>query len=237
MNKIHNAIKLSIIASHSLKDGTSIKEDIHSTEVGSILTELNANENTICAGYCHNLLSNNLVTENDIRKAVGATAVYIINLNNELTMTNFKDFPMENKLLTFADNLSNTRILIEEFKSKGDKLFDNLKTDKNKLLDYYKKLLELFKKMLKKDLEKENINIEKFEEFIKEFEENIEKLSEITLEKQVEEERIYDPNEINYVKNGRDYEAYDSEGNFLGTGRTKEEIKRDLNLINMGYDR
>lgn len=235
MNIIHNAIKLATIANHSIKDGTSIKESLHSNEVGNILTDLKASEETICAGICHNLLNNNLVSQEEIRKATSAVSVYIINLNNTLTMANFNEFPIENKLLAFADNLSNTRIIIDE-KNKGNKLWDEIKVDKDKLLEYYKKLLELFKKIPEQELEKIGIDIKKFEEFIKEFEDNIEKIREITMEKDIQE-KVYSPSEIDYIKNGRDWEAYDKEGNFLGTGRTKEEIKRDLNLINLGYDR
>ena len=162
--KEEQAIKFVIKA---LEGKKRIKEDIalsfHSISVGVMLKNNNCDENTVLAGFLHDIIEDSDFDYEYIKENFGETvADYVLNVSEDMSITDWKQRKiafienLENcdnniVLIEVADKLHNLLSDYKLWKKEGKKALATLRTtyDMNKW--YYLEMKELFNRKLSND--------------------------------------------------------------------------------------
>ncbi len=151
------------------RKGTDIPYIVHPLEVAVILIENGADEDVINAGLLHDTLEDTDISleylvENFGRKVAelvkGASEPYKLNLETKLsdderkvswklrknhTIEYLKTAPLDIKLITCADKLSNIRSLVRDYEKVGDNLWQRFNAGYEEQKWYYNSLIESLK--------------------------------------------------------------------------------------------
>jgi (p)ppGpp synthase/HD superfamily hydrolase len=152
--------------SHQKRKGSEIPYVIHPIEVAIILIENGADEDLITAGLLHDTLEDTNITIEYIKEnfgmkvlnlVVSASEPYKLESNTKLSLDeeidswkarkthtiNFiLDAPLETKLLTCADKLSNIRSMVKDYKSIGNELWKKFNAGASDQKWYYEELIK-----------------------------------------------------------------------------------------------
>lgn len=144
---------------------------IHPIEVALILIENGANEDLITAGLLHDTLEDTAITEEFIYSNFGAKVTELVKAASEPqklgleaklskedeikswkerkthTIHYISDAPLEVKLLTCADKLSNIRSTIRDYKEFGNKLWERFNAGCKDQNWYYEELVKSLKEL------------------------------------------------------------------------------------------
>jgi len=150
--------------SHQKRKGTEIPYVIHPIEVAIILIENGAEDDLITASLLHDTLEDTNVTKEYIEEnfgshvldlVVGASEPYKLETNIKLSLEEeidswkarkahtikfIADAPLEIKLLTCADKLSNIRSMVRDYKSIGNELWKKFNAGAREQKWYYEEL-------------------------------------------------------------------------------------------------
>jgi len=136
---------------------TDIPYIVHPFEVALILQENDACEEVIVAGILHDTLEDTELKEEDIRKVFGDKILeLILGASEELknrektpwydrklhTIEHLKNAPLEVKMVSCADKLSNIRSMITGYNEMGDRLWDRFNAPYEKQKWYYQSLIQ-----------------------------------------------------------------------------------------------
>ncbi|MFL0269994.1 HD domain-containing protein [Candidatus Clostridium radicumherbarum] len=152
--------------SHQKRKGTEIPYVIHPIEVAIILIENGAEEDLITAGLLHDTLEDTNITKEYITQnfgrhvlnlVVGASEPYKLETNTRLSIeeeidswkvrkTHTINFiamaPLEIKLLTCADKLSNIRSMVKDYNLIGNELWKKFNAGAGDQKWYYEELIK-----------------------------------------------------------------------------------------------
>lgn len=150
--------------SHQKRKGTEIPYVIHPIEVAIILIENGADEDLITAGLLHDTLEDTNITKEYIEKNFGRHVLDLVisasepskleantklSLEEEIdswkarkthTIKYIANAPLEIKLLTCADKLSNIRSMVRDFKLIGNDLWKKFNAGAGDQKWYYEEL-------------------------------------------------------------------------------------------------
>lgn len=164
---INNALAIAAkIHKDQVRKGSDIPYIVHPFEVALILQENGADEEMISAGILHDVLEDgNLDIEfikSEIRDKLNEKVLeYVIGASELLENRDFtcwdirkqhtidylkdKDTPMEIKMISCADKLSNARSIIRDLQRVGDKVWDIFNAGYEKQKWYYEGLIDSLK--------------------------------------------------------------------------------------------
>lgn len=177
------------------RKGSDIPYIIHPMEVAIILIENGADEDLITAGLLHDTLEDTNITKGLIAQnfgshvlelVVGASEPYKLEINTKLgledeiaswksrkthTINYISTAPLEIKLLTCADKLSNIRSMIRDYKLIGNDLWKRFNASCSEQKWYYEELTNSLSNLLEYKMYKEFLFLVKelfnFEEVLK----------------------------------------------------------------------
>lgn len=130
---------------------------VHPFEVALILQENGAGEEVIASGILHDTLEDTDLKKKDIKEVFGDKILeFIIGASEELenrentpwhdrklhTIEHLKNAPLEVKMISCADKLSNIRSMIKGYNEMGDKLWDRFNAPYEKQKWYYQSLIQ-----------------------------------------------------------------------------------------------
>lgn len=208
MEKINNAIKLAILAN---------KDDIQKLwMISDALRQLNADEDLICAGICQNTLKNEFISQNELRKIIGAVPLMIV-ININSSDKNLENMTVPEQVLFIANNF------VESELNNGNLTQNQINKMKN--------FINQINNIKKTPFIDEKINIEKINEIIKSIDENIEKSEkEINKQKEQNKENKKPFSLLDYdivCENGH-YVAYDKNKEIVLTDDTRRDVENSL---------
>jgi (p)ppGpp synthase/HD superfamily hydrolase len=177
------------------RKGSDIPYIIHPIKVAIILIENGADEELITAGLLHDTLEDTNITKAFIAEnfgshvldlVVGASEPYKLEINTKLgledeiaswksrkthTINYINTAPLEIKLLTCADKLSNIRSMIRDYKLIGNDLWKRFNASCSEQKWYYEELTNSLSDLLEYKMYKEFLYLVKelfsFEEVLK----------------------------------------------------------------------
>lgn len=202
-NNKEMAIKLACMAEKDISNVWILSEKLH---------ELNANDVLLCAGICQNVLKNTNISQNDLRKIIGAPSLMIVIWNNE-SNKNFKELAEENKIIKFLNATIKAQENLTNDQAKETKIFLE-----NCLKDFLEKPLTKYSCI--------SINNEKVEQIFLNTQNLISKLEEKI--KSCEVQTKFDINDYNFVSENGHYVVYDKNNEFVLSDDTLKEAKESL---------
>lgn len=208
MEKINNAIKLAMLTN---------KDDIQKLwMISDTLRQLNADEDLICAGICQNTLKNEFISQNELRKIIGAVPLMIV-ININSSDKNLENMTVPEQVLFIANNF------VESELNNGNLTQNQINKMKN--------FINQINNIKKTPFIDEKINIEKINEIIKSINENIEKSEkEINKQKEQNKENKKPFSLLDYdivCENGH-YVAYDKNKEIILTDDTRRDVENSL---------
>lgn len=138
----------------AFRKGSGIPYIYHPREVALITALMTDDEEVIAAAYLHDVLEDTSVTEEDIREAFGGRVLELVKVETEnkalcwsdrkaATVQHLAEAPMEVKLLTLADKLSNMRSTARDYLAVGDQVWQRFnEKHKERHRWYYAGILE-----------------------------------------------------------------------------------------------
>lgn len=208
MEKINNAIKLAMLTN---------KDDIQKLwMISDTLRQLNADEDLICAGICQNTLKNEFISQNELRKIIGAVPLMIV-ININRSDKNLENMTVPEQVLFIANNF------VESELNNGNLTQNQI----NKMKNFINQINDI----KKTPFIDEKINIEKINEIIKSINKNIEKSEkEINKQKEQNKENKKPFSLLDYdivCENGH-YVAYDKNKEIVLTDDTRRDVENSL---------
>lgn len=131
----------------------------HLERVATILKKNGANNEVIAAGYLHDIVEDQDVTEAEIRKKFGNYIADLVmsvterdkslpwRVRKENAINNLKEFSREQEMIKCADKLSNLEDTINAHSIVGDKVWEKFKAGREDQAFVYKSVLDNFTKI------------------------------------------------------------------------------------------
>lgn len=155
-----------------LRKGTKTPYIVHPMEVAFILSQNGVSEDIIIAGLLHDTLEDTQVTEEKILQDFGSHILELVtgasepeklidkgiilnkNTINDIddketwevrkqhTIDYLRQAPLEIKLVSCADKLSNIRSMVRDYQTEGEKLWDRFNANRDQQKWYYQELVK-----------------------------------------------------------------------------------------------
>jgi len=155
---IHRAIEVAAIAHMTAcRKGSQTPYIVHPFEVALILQENNASEELIAAGILHDVLEDSDITEEELKLEFGQVVSDLVIGASEVledrentsweerkrhTIEYLLNAPIEVKMVSCADKLSNIRSMIKDDKTHGGKLWERFNAGFEDQKWYYTELVK-----------------------------------------------------------------------------------------------
>ena len=170
---IFDAIDFAVKAHRGqFRKGSFVPYIIHPVNVGSILIKSGCSDEVVVAGILHDTVEDTYITVQDIDANFGDKIASLVKAVSEPnkndtwenrkkhTIEMLKTAPLDIVMIEIADKLDNIRSILDDYYSRGDKVWKKFKKGKNKQAWYYNSLVEVFAGRLK-----EEPGLSLFEEF------------------------------------------------------------------------
>lgn len=139
-----------------LRKGDGLPYIIHPVSVALMLAEHGFSEDTIAAGFCHDLLEDTACAPEEIARECGEKVLEIVKaVTNEDTeewerkktdyIARVRSGPAEAKAVCVADKICNLRSLIEAYGEQGPAVWKKFTRGQDKKLWFERNLLEMLK--------------------------------------------------------------------------------------------
>jgi len=146
------------------RKGTKIPYIAHPLDVASILMKNNASEDVIIAGLLHDVIEEENVTLEELKRDFGEKVAQLVDFATEPadlrkrnrkkswktrkrhTLDHLDTATQEEKLLSCADKLSNIRDTINDYRELEDKLWERFNATFEQQRWYYRSLCEVYLK-------------------------------------------------------------------------------------------
>lgn len=147
------------------RKGTQTPYILHPLETAAIVATLTNDEEVISAALLHDVIEDTAVTGEEIREAFGERVYSLVMSESENkregvpaeiswktrkseTLDHLKDAPLEVKMITLGDKLSNIRAISRDYATFGDALWQRFnQKEKREHAWYYKNIAECLYKL------------------------------------------------------------------------------------------
>ena len=164
MEKFDKAIEFAVKAhSGAVRKGTETPYIVHPMEAAAIVATMTNDVDVLCAAVLHDTVEDSDFTIEDVRAEFGDGVARLVasesenkredlpahetwKIRKQETLEHLKDAPVEVKMVTLGDKLSNIRAIYRDYSTLGDKLWDRFnQKDKNEHGWYYKGVADCLK--------------------------------------------------------------------------------------------
>ncbi len=157
---LNKAIKFATDAHNgATRKGSDIPYILHPLEAAAIVSRLTDDKDLIIAALLHDTIEDTKITYEDIKKEFGERIANLVKNESEdksktwherksYTLNTLKNAPLEIKIITMGDKLSNMRSMASDYQKIGDLLWDRF-NEKNKSVQgwYYRGFLDCFEEL------------------------------------------------------------------------------------------
>ena len=142
------------------RKGTKIPYILHPLEAASIVSTMTTDPEIIAGAVLHDVVEDTNTTLSDVKELFGDKVVFLVSSESENkrenmsaestwkirkqeTLDHLKNAPVDVKMITLGDKLSNIRAIFRDQKSLGDKLWQRFnQKDKNEHYWYYQNIAD-----------------------------------------------------------------------------------------------
>ena len=142
------------------RKGTQIPYILHPMEAAAIVGTMTTDEEIIAGAVLHDVVEDTDTTIDDVQEMFGDRVAYLVHCESENkredlsadstwkirkqeTLDHLKKAPLDVKIITLSDKLSNIRAIHRDYTAIGDKLWDRFnQKDKNEHYWYYQSIAE-----------------------------------------------------------------------------------------------
>ena len=140
----------------ALRKGSSMPYIVHPKEVAAIVAVMGGDRESIAAAYLHDVIEDAGITYEQLLEAFGRRVADLVLAESEdksktwierkqTTVSRLRTAAREEKLITFADKLSNLRSTAEDYLAMGDVIWQKFRQkDKAMHAWYYRSVFESF---------------------------------------------------------------------------------------------
>lgn len=157
---LNKAINFAVAAhSGATRKGSTIPYILHPLEAAAIVSRLTDDQELMIAAILHDTIEDTDTSYDDIKQNFGQRIADLVNGESEdksktwrerkaHTVQTLKNAPLDVKIITMGDKLSNIRSIAKDYGEIGDKLWDRFNEKRKSEQEwYYRGLLDCFEEL------------------------------------------------------------------------------------------